>query len=546
MKFKVYLFLLLILFGIPHKILGYVNVSKLPCDYLVDPGGIVEIRPKINGNRFASLQPGEVICLRAGNYQRVKIEQVFGTEQDPIIIRNEGGLVNIENTVIDNPAINSSYSAYFRISGGGEVGLKYGIRTKALGHTVQLRDKSDHFELDHIEIIKSSAAAISIFPHWLPTWPYEGELPNRENYICEGIHIHDNLIEGRANNQDECVTRNIYSGLTTEGMYIGKEKPEKPLLRDINIHDNIVKDTCWEGIQIESVHPENGQCRIHDNYVENDSVEILYYGQEGGIRIKAESMCDVYNNTIVNSNAHGIFISGSGSVASGYTDTTKIYNNLIINSVQSMDTPSSAAISVGCTNSYIGDVQSPICLSRKGITIAHNTIVRPGNRAYGILLHSDSENINVSNNLIIEPGGSIIYDDRSGLNIFSPSESEMRQFTLANVVFLNTSDPSVSDYYALDENSPAVDYAVSGVINVDKVGNSRPYGNGYDLGAYEYGQTYLNGDVDHQNGINQSDLLLIISNWLVNPFNLSNFWEPDNNEKINGVDFAYVLKDWER
>jgi hypothetical protein len=70
------------------------------------------------------IKPGDVICLQAGNRSVLRFSNIVGTAAKPVIIKNCGGVANVENWD-RNYAMWFSTSRYFRITGTGDAGKEY-------------------------------------------------------------------------------------------------------------------------------------------------------------------------------------------------------------------------------------------------------------------------------------------------------------------------------------------------------------------------------------------------------------------------------------
>ncbi|MCM8788109.1 MAG: PQQ-binding-like beta-propeller repeat protein [Candidatus Omnitrophica bacterium] len=55
---------------------------------------------------------------------------------------------------------------------------------------------------------------------------------------------------------------------------------------------------------------------------------------------------------------------------------------------------------------------------------------------------------------------------------------------------------------------------------------------------------YLKGDVDHSGKVNVEDIKKILLNYGKNPLVVINYWDPQSDNKVNLLDFGWVVKDW--
>jgi hypothetical protein len=250
------------------------------------------------------------------------------------------------------------------------------------------------------------------------------------------------------------------------------------LIYGAQIYNNIVERTGYDGIQVSSVSTD---CRINDNRITNDSY-IKQYGQMSGIIIGEGSSCDCYNNKILKGAGIGIEVHGFGGKV--------IYNNLIVDAGRTYKPQTQGAY------------------SKPGIYVAYN-LPNPQNQAYKILsntiVNPKSEgirfaNINSSNNLIynnivINPGIWHYYDsmgvppESSYINFsVDVTRDVQNNFGARNAKTILFVDSLLGNYRVI-ATSPAVNsgYNLQPFnVGFDLDYQPRPYGTGYDIGAYEY------------------------------------------------------------
>jgi len=90
-----------------------------------------------------------------------------------------------------------------------------------------------------------------------------------------------------------------------------------------------------------------------------------------------------------------------------------------------------------------------------------------------------------------------------------------------------TVDPAFEQTFHLSSGSPAVDRGVNVGVTTDYNGNSRPNGNGYDIGAVESGYTSQipqcgPSDTNSNGVISNSELLSYINSWKTGTVNIIN------------------------
>jgi hypothetical protein len=247
------------------------------------------------------------------------------------------------------------------------------------------------------------------------------------------------------------------------GCQNGSQTVLEPVLKGVNIYENIVEQTGWDGIQVGST-TEN--CEIHHNRLYQDS-QANSPGQRSGIGSSA-SVCHIYNNFIKESS--------SKSIRSDVYGDIKIYNNVIINPGTKDYSGDSDGISI-MASGYGG----------KNVYIWHNTIINSLSNGINFAFIGDSNSL-IQNNIIINPGsysslGEQAYIWTEGYSNVTLSHN----FTSLDIGAAQFASPGTDDYSLLT-GSPAIDSGVDlsgyGII-VDYLDISRPQGPDYDIGAYE-------------------------------------------------------------
>lgn len=437
---------------------------------------------------YNTLGPGDVLCIQTGIHKGLRFKHFkMGTAALPLTIRNNGGVVTVNSlgiTAANNAAVIFEYSSHFRFTGTGAPGTTYGFILQGEAQALQLRSRTDHFEIDHLHVQDARDAAFQVFPQygteaqWLnQTYGSEAPYPTQANYTAVGMYFHHNLIdESSTVTQATCDTE----ADVNEGFYIGKRDDTKPFINDVEIAYNITKDTCLESYQVESVSPTAPICSIHDNYSSNSAIDqdaATYPSQSGAVRVKEGSTCDVFNNIIVNANAYGILITG----ANGDSES-RIYNNIIVNSGRCTPSIGNCATTAGAIHTGTGQAGD----QRNGLLIAHNTIINPANEM-GIFLATGTLNVDMINNLIVGANTSYSFQSGAGHSVL-PSQSATIFGSTTGLNFVQTSNGQNASYYEPGTGSTAIDRSANNAgIGNDIENKPRPFNQSYDLGAYESG-----------------------------------------------------------
>ena len=430
--------------------------SDCGCDYTIPEG------QHITDGKVLGIKPGDVICLQAGlNYNALKLINIVGSADKPVIIKNCGGKVSIN--VSSTFAIKTNYCQYFRITGSGDAKHEYGIElagANSLGLSLDML--SSNFEVDHVEIHHVGFAGIMA-----KTDP-SCEVPSgRDKFTMREVKIHDNYIHDT----------------NGEGMYIGNSFYAKGVdlscgtvlphaVVNAKVYNNVVRNTGWDGIQVGAA---TQGCEVYNNEVENYGLrKNATHGN--GIQLGEGTGGLCYNNIIKNGHWNGLQVLGYGD--------NVIFNNMVINT--------------GNNGSFIDS--RPPASPGNGFKFLNNTIVNPG--ANGVLIYASAANLSneVKNNIIINPG---IYDEyekdpswKSGKDayvcILSPSYKNTdisNNFTSRKIDDAQFVDSKKEDFH-LKASSPAINIGTDlskWGVKFDFEYKSRPQGGSFDAGAYEYG-----------------------------------------------------------
>lgn len=298
-----------------------------------------------------AISPGEVICLATGVRGRLTLTDIQGTASAPVIIQNCDGIVELDDR------LGIYGSEYVRVTGTGSAESLRGIHIAApeSPQAVDLSAYSSHIEIDHVEISASGFAGIMA--------KTDGADP--ETFVQYGPHLHHNYIHD----------------VDGEGMYIGYSfyaEDAAHTVADASIHDNIVVNTGWDGIQVGAA--DQG-VEIYDNYVDSTGLATDDFQQRNGIQMGAGTRGRAEGNVVVRAGAHGLIMLGIGD--------TVVANNLMFEP--------------GADGVWF----SPRYFERAGVhevgVVANNTIIQPGDA--GIQIHSLTVTTDnqVSNNLVVAP-----------------------------------------------------------------------------------------------------------------------------------------------
>ncbi len=427
------------------------------CTHFINPDVSI-----INGQDYS---PGDVICLYPGLRSFLLVNNLHGTAEQPITIKNTIGQVVIDTDHFYG--LKFSNSKHVRFTGSGVSQIHYGIYIRRVGNGagVSVDNLSTDFEIDHLRIANTALGGI-----YAKTDPDCSFQATRDNFTMKNLSIHNNWLHD----------------IEDEGFYIGSSKftgqylPDcdttvlPHLIEGVQIFNNLVERAGWDGIQVSSA---SSDCQIFNNIVRNDSWRETPF-QMSGILIGGGSNCDCYNNQIFDGKGDGIDVFGSG--------TMRIYNNLIVNAGMNFmpNDPSQAKHGIFIGNAPDGGQQS--------MKILYNTIISPKTTGIRYFSNNSTDNL-IINNIITDPGAF----GQSGMQAYVNHQLSGELLSMSNNLF-TTSNAFVKfvnfphDFDLLPD-SPAVNKAIDAgeyQIEYDILLRPRPHNQAYDIGAFESQHPY--------------------------------------------------------
>lgn len=264
----------------PASIHGVSTPPTGACDYMVAPGtGVVD------GDRAAHRAgPGTVICLTPGERGNLKLFNLHGSPEAPVIVRNADGTTIITGREFE-AGILIATSTHLRITGTGVAsacgagvqvteqacGIKLDGTNKGI-RVLTARGPVEGIEIDHVSIARLSESSDT---RGIAVHPIAGQ-------IITGIRIHHNHV----------------SGVGAEAIYIGSEPRDAPWadlgkVDAVELAHNLIEDIGWDGIKLKVAL---GESRIHDNVIRNAG-SARYENHQSGITV-AMSVVDVHGNAI--------------------------------------------------------------------------------------------------------------------------------------------------------------------------------------------------------------------------------------------------------
>ncbi|RAW00132.1 right-handed parallel beta-helix repeat-containing protein [Pseudochryseolinea flava] len=417
------------------------------CTYVVPANKVM-----IDG-AVLKIEAGDVICLNSGtSYLNLSFKNLKGTEAKPIIIVNCGGVATL-NATGKEYGIKTEACTNFKIVGVGSGGSPYGIKVKGSKLGLQLIGLSNFFEISGLEVFNNGGAGIMA-----KTDPScSDDAATRGNFVMKNVKIHHNYVHDVGTEGLYIGHSGYVSGITCSG---NKVLPHE--LHNVKIFQNVVKNTGWDGIQLGCA---TQGAEVYNNTIEDFGV-LNKSSQWSGIQLGEGTNGLCYNNFIRNGVGQGIIALGLGNAT--------MYNNLII-----------GAGKQGIFADLRGD--GPF---GPGYKILNNTIVKSGGDGINIYAAKVTNKNVIINNLIVDPGTYGTYGSNTGkafINNGSPGDITNNYYAESEGL-AKFKDAGVSDY-RLQESSPARDAGrdVSAFgVKKDFMGNARPNGSAYDIGAFEF------------------------------------------------------------
>jgi hypothetical protein len=422
------------------------------CDYIVKGYNT-------NGEAL-HIQPGQILCLDASRkYEKVVFSKLNGTELAPIIIRNCGG-----RAIVSSPggfAIKFESSENFKFVGDGDKNAPYGIKVTTLsGFFISVEKFSTDFEISQIEVAGASENGVGEDAGFagmgIKTSPYQDcELfsdSTRKAWVMRNVSVHHNYIHDTGG-------EGLYIG---HGFYKGRIEPKCSVktyshaIENLRVHDNIVANTGYDGIQIKNADKD---CEIYNNVItnygnknENAHNEGLFIGE--GVTGK------IYNNYIKHGTGHGIQFQGMGN--------NDIFNNVIIDAGEDGFNCSGSSMGVYIPNGYFN--------------VFNNTIYNSGRNGF-VFYNTHGGPKRIMNNLVVRAGKLT-----SKGTALDSSNNIMTQNT-CSILFRDTINLDLR----LKRGSRAIDKGIDmrsivPGLSFDFLHNARPKGKSFDVGAYEFGE----------------------------------------------------------
>ncbi|MCB9599096.1 MAG: hypothetical protein H6721_11450 [Sandaracinus sp.] len=277
----------------------------------------------------AAFEPGDRVCILAGEREFLRISNLAGTDEAPITILNCGGLVRIHNEDRAYALVVEGGSHHFHLTGTGDPSLTYGFEISAPdrepypGVGLWLLGRSTNYEVDHLEIHDTGFAGVSAKTDPTCDGLADADRFTQRDAWLHHLYVHDTGGEG------------FYVGSTqANGQTIrcdGAEEVHMPhFLEGIRVTDNLVEDTGWDGMQVGMARSD---CLVARNVIRRVGLEGVEFQQQG-IQIGSFSACEVASNVVMDGPASGLFLVEAAeswvhdNLVVGFDDADAIYANV--------------------------------------------------------------------------------------------------------------------------------------------------------------------------------------------------------------------------
>jgi hypothetical protein len=312
---------------------------------------------KVDGatEAYQKVGPGSIVCLAAGKRGNIKLFNLRGTAEHPVVVRNDGGTVTIGGTKFGDGGIIIGGSSFLRVTGTGTshaCGAEYSDTAQQCGIAIDgakkgikiITDKGviHDLEIDHVGILRVSqdVKTRGILMHPLP------------GQTISGIHVHHNFV----------------TNTLAEGIYLGSEPHGKPFatlakLERVEVDHNLVKDVGYDGIKVKVAIAD---VSVHDNVILNAGISRTP-AHQGGIKL-AMSVGDYYNNTIVGA-VEGIRMGRTIPSAA-----TRYFNNLVADVVDVGIEADEAEAQI-FNNMVVTSAGAGIRATGRGAAVSRNVVV---------------------------------------------------------------------------------------------------------------------------------------------------------------------------
>ena len=417
---------------------------------------------------LSGLQAGDTIALEAGNRDFLILRNLSGSLNNPIVVINKTGLVNISSQHYFGISIRNCQ--YIHIAGTGST-EEYGIQISGMqGTGIGAGEGTTDLEINNVKINQVDGPGMLI----------------KTNATCDQWHRAD------FSQMNTRIHHNHISFTGNEGLYLGSSHfPGKeimcndtltlvydPMLEHVEVYENIVEHTGWDAIQVSSALDAN----IHNNIIRAYSTGVNSI-HKSGVFLGSGFEGLVYNNLIVSGYGNGIVVFANGN--------TGIFNNQLIET----EGDYGIFINTAYTDS-----------SRTGFYILNNLIISPRiSGMYLLLAQVDSNAVTIANNAIFTPGfydyfNDLNHPERAYINTNNFKVLLQTNYTSQNIAFAEYENHQQMNFN-LQYTSPLIDAGTNyqfSWFDADFNADDRIQGGAIDIGPFE-SPFYSSAPASHPN-----------------------------------------------
>ncbi|QJW88146.1 T9SS type A sorting domain-containing protein [Spirosoma taeanense] len=419
------------------------------CAYTITKTGMYD-------GKSLKIAPGSTVCIKAGAYTYLRLNNFVGTPDKPIRFINCGGLVDVNYPTGSSTGIAFQGCRYFQITGTGDKRYEYGIRISQTGTNISglnITNMSSDCEVDHMEVSNTGFAGIMI-----KTDPTCDPATQRANFTMYNVKVHHNYVHD-TKGEGLYIGNSFWNGGMTRNCDGVDVKVFPHNIVGLEIAYNRTENTGCEGIQY-ACAPES---QVHHNTVYNSGIDPFDPYQDNGVQIGGGVSGRFYNNTIRKAQ-------GTGLMIVGHLGPNYIYNNIITKA--------------GDNGIFVDERAGS--LPNVDIVLANNTINKV--KGEGIKLYNETQNTYILNTAITGVGDNKYLSTLNSKVRFTAQNN----FTASNnkeAKYKNGDGEEDEDYHTVS-SSPLInkgqDVRRFGIVtDLDDV--ARPKGGAFDIGAYETG-----------------------------------------------------------
>jgi len=302
--------MMLLLLGLASSLLVSRAWAQCDCDHTLGTDVTVAVGSDLG------VEPGDRVCISGGERPYLRIQGFMGTAEAPVTVINCDGVVRIDNPDRAYALVIEDASEHVRVTGSGDPSAEYGFRISAPatdpypGIGVWILGRATNIEVDHMEVFDTGFAGVMA-----KTDPSCDDRPFWGAFVQYDTHLHHLWVHDTGG-------EGFYIGSTQGNGYNrtcdGSEVniPHHDLA-GVDVHDVLIEDTGWDGIQIGYAT----DCAFHDSIIRRVGLERVEYQQQG-LQL-GSSICEVRRNDLRDGHAMGIIVLDVGS--------TIIADNVIAN-----------------------------------------------------------------------------------------------------------------------------------------------------------------------------------------------------------------------